>query len=154
MSANYTLCQSLKGRVFKEQPANGTVILGQGGIETTGTLEVTGAGSHIWSKGRIFKVLSAQVLINTAATEATQSFQVQLSDSAGAWGSPTTLATVTITSGNAAGSQLETAVAASSTDVDNSNGTNLYAVRVVHVATATDASLNYDYEVIYTYTHC
>lgn len=149
MSGNYTLCQSLKGAVDNSVIANGTVLLGAGGD----TPNRQGPGSYIFSKNKLFKVLSAQVRINVAGASATQSFQVQKSNSAGSFASPTVLATVTITSGDAAGSLLETAVAASSTDVDNSDG-SLYAVRVVHVATSTDASLDYDYEVIYTYTHC
>lgn len=153
MSGNYTFCQSLKGRVCKEQVVNGTTVLGQGGPEQSGTAEFTGPGSFIWGKGRLIKIISAQVRINTAATEASQTFVVQKSNAAGSFASPTTLATVTITSGDAAGAQLETAVATASQDIDNSDG-SLYAVQVAHVGAATDASLNYDYEVVYTYTHC
>jgi hypothetical protein len=149
MSGNYTLCQSVKGAVDNSVIANGTVLLGAGGD----TPNRQGPGSYIWAKNRLFKIISAAVRINTVAASATQSFQVQKSDSTGDFTTPTVLATVTITSGNAAKSLLETAVSAALTDVDNSDG-SLYAVQLVHVATSTDATLNYDYEVVYTYNHC
>lgn len=150
MSANYGSVMMVHGNVPKGLIVNGTALVGAGVTATPST----GPGSYIFGYGTLFKALRAHVRINTAATQATQSFRLQLSDSAGSFASATTLATVTIVSGNVAGTILSADVAANSTDVDNSNGTNLHALRMVHVATSTDASLDYDYEVFFTYPHC
>lgn len=155
MSGNYTLVHQARGSVSQGTIANATTLLGAGiTVATTPAVVAVGPGSYIFGKGVLFKIISAQVRINTAATSATQSFRVQLSDSAGSFSSPTNIITVTITSSDAAGAILKTNAADGSTDVDNSNGTNLYALRLVHVATSTDATLNYDYAVTYTATHC
>lgn len=149
MSGNYQQVSFARGNVPKGLIVNGTALVGAG---VTATPSV-GPGSYLFAPSTLFKVLKAGVRVNTAGASATQSFQVQISDSAGSFSSPTSICTVTITSGNAAAAQLSTVVAAASTDVDNSNGTNLYAIRFVHVATSTDASLDYDYWVAFTAMH-
>lgn len=154
MSGNYAYVVCARGAVSQGIVANATTLLGAGVTDADVAAGIVGPGSYIFGKGTLFKILKAQVRINTAATSATQSFQVQKSDSAGSFSSPTAVATVTITSSDAAGALLSATVADGSTDVDNSNGTNLYALRLVHVATSTDATLNYDFAVYYSYPHC
>lgn len=128
MSMDYTDTQLIHGRVPRNGAvANGTVLL-----------------DTIFSKSYNFKVTHAQVRINVVAASATQSFQVQLSAADGTFTSNTVLATITITSSHAATTMLEARIADASTDVI-ANGTRL--VRLVHVATSTDATLDYSYEV-------
>lgn len=128
MSMDYTDTITVCGRVPRDGAvANGTVLL-----------------DTIFSKSYNFKVLHAQVRINVVGASATQSFQVQLSAADGTFTSNTVLATITITSSHAATTMLEARVADASTDVI-ANGTRL--VRLVHVATSTDATLDYSYEV-------
>lgn len=131
MSMDYTDTQVITGRVPRNGAvANGTVLL-----------------DTIFSKSYNFKITHAQVRINVVAASATQTFLVQLSAADGTFSSPTTLATITITSSHAATTMLEARIADGSTDVI-ANGTR--CVRLVHVATSTDATLDYSYQVEFT----
>lgn len=132
MSMDYTDTFVLKGNVPQSLVANATTLI---------------PGSYLFSKSFNFKVLHAQVRVNVAGASATQSFQVQLSAADGTFTSNTVLATITITSSDAATTLIEARVADASTDVI-ANGTR--CVRCVHVATSTDATLNYDFEVTCT----
>lgn len=149
MSIDYSKALVWRGNINQAFVANSTKV-----ISGAGTSALGGVGTYIFGKGTLFKVLKIDIRINTAGASATQTFRVQKSDSAGSFSSATTVGSVTIASTDAAGALLSTTIAAADTDVDNSNGTNLYAIRLVHIATATDASLDYDYAVYYTPPHC
>lgn len=87
----------------------------------------------------LFKVVGFQTIINKVPTVVTHNVVLSLSDSAGSFASPTTLATHTITSSDALGAIQYTAIAASSTDVLDTP--QLLRIRIN--AGATDATARY-----------
>ena len=136
MSRDYTDCQTLKFDI------------GNGGLAViNGSVDIyLGAASSITGG---FKVLGFQTIIHVVGTSATQSANLQLSDSAGSFASPTTLATHTIASSDSVGKILFTRVADVSTDVNSSP----QLLRVRHTATSTDATLRYSVLVFITPIH-
>jgi hypothetical protein len=105
----------------------------------------------VWSKDFDFLVLMANIRIRAAATTASgNSLQVQLSAADGTFTVNTVLLTVPIVSTNLAAAQLSGRVPDNLALVTH-NGTR--CVRIVHVAGATDATLDYDWEVYTTSRH-
>jgi hypothetical protein len=132
MSLDYSQSITRDGLVIQSQVVNGTTKLGQ----------------YIFSRSFNFKVLHAQVRINVAATTSLGSFQVQVSDATGVAGF-TSMVTIPILSTNGVGSMLE----GRPTTNGEVTANGLRCARIAHVSTATDATLNYDYEVTFTSVH-
>ena len=122
-----------------------------GSIAHGGIINGTLVGAYIWSKDYDFLILYAGIRITAAATtDRTHTFKVQMSDSAGAFSSPTDLLTISIATTDAAAALLSGRAAAGSSLVTH-NGA--YQCRTAHVATGTDASLDYDYYVAHSSLH-
>lgn len=112
----------------------------EAGLDGTGLAVAT---QYIYIGARagvnLFKVVGFQTIINAVPTLATHPVSLQLSDSAGSFASPTTLATHTITSGDSVGAIQYTAIAASSTDVLETP----QKLRIAIAAGGTDATARY-----------
>jgi hypothetical protein len=115
-------------------------------------------GSYIVSQ---YDFLAIEILarINTAPTLASQTVKLQASDAAGSFTSPTDLATITFLSSHTAGRVLQARVPESlafiSVSGSRSPGVDgaRRALRLVHTAGGTDATLDYDVEVFTTSRH-
>lgn len=105
--------------------------------------------SIVFGKSHPFRVTMIRLYVTTAATLATQTVILQKSDTAGAFGSPTTLATITVLSSSVAGTMFETAVAVADSDLVAGE-----AVRLASVATGTDASFECVAEIVASPAHC
>ena len=99
-----------------------------------------------------FMVVGFSVNIITGATSATQSVALQSSDTAGSFSSPTTLATITILAvgTDAIGTVKEAFVSTPALSCLQPG----QRLRVVHIATSTDATLKYGVEIFRAPTHC
>lgn len=96
-----------------------------------------------------FKILAMESIIHVVGATASQTCALQLSDSAGSFGSPTVLVTHTITSGDTIAQVRFTRVADGSTDVLKSP----QMLRLRHNAASTDASLRYSVLLYVTALH-
>ena len=131
---DYTDTHLIKGYVDHTVIANASTVISLPGYAFTKTIP--------------FLVKSATVRLRAvAATDRTHTFKVQLSDSAGAFSSPTDLIAVSIATTDAAAAILFTR-AADTVALVNQTSSTLYAVRFVHVASGTDATLDYDFQVV------
>lgn len=101
----------------------------------------------LYSKNFDWLVRGIQIKINTAAASASQYVALQ-SGATTAFSSPVEIARVTIASTDAAGTLFQVQATDAYARVPAG-----YFVRLVHVATSTDASLDYDYEIFGTARH-
>ena len=132
MSLDYTKTENVSMHVPSAAAiANATVVVGYIGSQQN------------WG------VLALTVTVQVAATSATQTVKLQASDSAGSFASPVDLCEITLASTDAAGTVLFDSVDAASFDL-----TSGHLLRVVHIATSTDASAKYRADVTVTQRHC
>lgn len=96
-----------------------------------------------------FHVIGVLVKIVAAAAGSTHLVKLQKSASGGSFASPVELCSLPILSSYAAASSYFGRVTDSLAKIDTN-----YLVRLVHVAEATDASLDYDYEVFTNQRDC
>lgn len=114
-------------------------------VIANGTVVVPTA--YVWAHAFPWMAIGLEALLLTTATQASQTVVLQASDTASSFSSPTTLATLTISSADAAFAKYQTFVAASAADLDPRQ-----ILRVAHVATATDTA-RYIFRVIVTPNH-
>lgn len=143
MSRDYGNPLVFRGKVGATGTA-GSATLIAGSAVINGTLDVM----RIFSKTFDYMIEHAQIVINIAATSATQTFKVQMSSSANDFATPTDLASITIASSDTGGTMKEVRVSPASAVIPAGR-----LCRVVHIATATDATLNYDFEVSTSSVH-
>jgi hypothetical protein len=127
---------------------------GTGRSALLGTITAAGGAAntvlgYVWSKTYNFLALQIAARVSTAGAAAGSTLTLELSDSAGAFGAPITLATITFANPQAAASQLESRVPDNLALVE-ANGTR--CVRLMANSTGANA-LVYSYRVTTTSLH-
>ncbi len=106
---------------------------------------------YVFSKDYDFLALQLQVLITAAEAGATtHTVKVQRSDSAGSFSSPTDLCSIALTSSNAVASMSSVRIDPEDSAVEAGA---LYALRIVHTASAGSSALAYTWEFAHTAVH-
>ena len=106
-------------------------------------------GSTVFSYDKYYAIIGIMIYVKAAATLASQTIRLQLSDSAGSFSSPTTLAEQIITSSHTAGTKFWVPVSVASCDLASG-----YVARLVDIATGTDATANFDVDIVATVRDC
>lgn len=135
MSLDYTTTQTIRVNVPRDGAvANATTVLN---------------GSTVFSYDKYFAIIGIMIYVKAAATLASQTLRLQLSDSAGSFSSPTTLAEQIVTSSHTAGTKFWVPVTVANCDLSSG-----YVARLVDIATNTDATANFDIDIVVTSRHC